>query len=179
MPHPAALPEEDLLALCDLEHTRGSGPGGQKRNKVSTAVRLTHRDSGITVVAAERRSQLQNKSAAIFRLRVKLAIELRSVPEVPGAEGLMLVPAAPLSALWLSRVKDNKLSLNPSHKDFPTLLAEALDQLQTAKLSAPAAAKMLRISTSQLIKLLAMEPAALEHINAQRQKRGMNVLKSR
>jgi len=62
-----------LLAECDVEAYCKGGPGGQHVNKVATAIRLTHRPTGIVVRATERRSQSQNKSKALKRLAAKLA----------------------------------------------------------------------------------------------------------
>jgi len=64
---------EALARDCDIEFTRAGGPGGQHRNKVETAVRLTHRPSGVVVLASERRSQTRNKELALERLAGKLA----------------------------------------------------------------------------------------------------------
>jgi len=55
-----------------IETYRSRGPGGQRKNKVETAVRLTHSPSGITVVATEHRSQSENRKLAFERLRDRL-----------------------------------------------------------------------------------------------------------
>lgn len=54
---------------------RGSGPGGQHRNKVETAVRATHIPSGISVYASEERSQYQNKQLALKKLEAQVKME--------------------------------------------------------------------------------------------------------
>jgi protein subunit release factor B len=75
-----ALDEATLLSECELTFFIGSGPGGQHRNKSETAVRLSHPPTGITVTATERRSQPQNRAAALERLRERLAA-LSHVPK--------------------------------------------------------------------------------------------------
>jgi protein subunit release factor B len=55
-----------------IETYRSSGPGGQRKNKVETAVRLRHLPSGITLVATEHRSQAENRKLALERLRERL-----------------------------------------------------------------------------------------------------------
>jgi len=67
-----ALPDAALLAECREEFFVASGPGGQHRNKAATGVRLAHRPTGAAVTATERRSQAQNRGAALRRLRARL-----------------------------------------------------------------------------------------------------------
>lgn len=52
--------------------SRGSGPGGQNRNKTETAVDLTHGPTGVTVHAESERSQTDNKRVALATLRARL-----------------------------------------------------------------------------------------------------------
>lgn len=56
------------LKDCDVETKRGSGKGGQNRNKRDTAVRIVHRASGAVGESQEERSQLQNKRTAFRRM---------------------------------------------------------------------------------------------------------------
>jgi len=68
-----ALDDEALLRTCEVSTFVGGGPGGQHRNKTASAVRLVHPPTGVTVTATERRSQAQNRSTALERLRAVLA----------------------------------------------------------------------------------------------------------
>ncbi|MGC3996638.1 MAG: peptide chain release factor-like protein [Anaeromyxobacter sp.] len=67
-----ALGDEALLAQCEETFFVASGPGGQHRNKTESGVRLVHGPTGLVVTATERRSQLQNRGAALERLRERL-----------------------------------------------------------------------------------------------------------
>ena len=58
----------------EVSRFKGSGPGGQNRNKRETGIRLKHLPSGVTVSATERRSQAQNLHAAYERLENRLKI---------------------------------------------------------------------------------------------------------
>lgn len=64
--------DEELLAECDVDTYRSSGKGGQNVNRRETAVRLTHRPSGLVVTCQEERYQYRNKQIALARLRNKL-----------------------------------------------------------------------------------------------------------
>jgi hypothetical protein len=155
--HPAALPDEVLLTLVSEQRFKGSGPGGQRRNKVETGVRLTHRPSGLTATASERRARRQNHDVALQRLRRVLALELR-MPVDPSSH----TP----SPTWLRRTGGSNLAVNPGHPDVPELLAEALDVLAALDDDLPGAAQVLGVSSSRLVKLLKLEAQALTALNA-------------
>jgi hypothetical protein len=157
-PHPASLATDQLLRDCQVVRTRRGGPGGQHRNKVSTAVVITHLPSGVQGAASERRSQSQNLAVAVFRLRVNLALTVRHAPPLP------IRP----SPGWQARCHDQRLALRASHNDFPILLAEALDALASLEMDVKMAAQALGLSASQLVKLLQLDPRALAQVNAQR-----------
>ncbi|MBM4351111.1 MAG: peptide chain release factor-like protein [Deltaproteobacteria bacterium] len=63
---------ETLRRQVIIETYRSSGPGGQRKNKTETAVRLKHPPSGITVTATEHRFQSQNLRLAYERLQKQL-----------------------------------------------------------------------------------------------------------
>ena len=66
------LSDAELLAQCDVQAHRASGPGGQHRNKSETAIRLVHGPSGVSAEGKDERSRTQNLGAALARLREKL-----------------------------------------------------------------------------------------------------------
>lgn len=57
---------------------KAAGPGGQHVNKTNTAVLAIHRPSGITVTAAEERSQHANKKRAIEKIRAVISTRIES-----------------------------------------------------------------------------------------------------
>lgn len=63
---------ESLEKLCIVEFVRGTGPGGQHKNKRYTGIRLIHPPSGVTVMATERRSQARNRELAFERIIERL-----------------------------------------------------------------------------------------------------------
>lgn len=75
-----ATDPESLERDTEIEFFRGSGPGGQNRNKVESGVRLRH-PSGIVVEAEDARSQAQNREHAFDRLRT--ALEKLNHPPAP------------------------------------------------------------------------------------------------
>src|SRR3982751_2124535 len=66
------LDDDALLAQCDVQAHRASGPGGQHRNKSETAIRLVHGPSGVSAEGKDERSRTQNLGRALARLREKL-----------------------------------------------------------------------------------------------------------
>ncbi|MEE2907452.1 MAG: peptide chain release factor-like protein [Planctomycetota bacterium] len=167
-PHPATVEEEILLRDCDIQFGRSTGPGGQNRNRRDTATTVTHRPTGIIGAATERRSQGQNRSRAMFRLRLKLASGVRSRTHHEHHKP---------SELWTVRRQGRSISVNPMHADYPALLAEALDVIVARRYDVAGAAGVLDISMSQLAKLVRHDKRAFAMINRGREAQGLPRLK--
>jgi hypothetical protein len=167
-PHPATLPDEDPLKQCEISFGRGSGPGGQHRNKVETGATITHVPTGVVARATERREQSVNRKVALRRLRLKLANEIRTRIDRERYRP---------SDLWRSRRQGEKMSINPAHADYPALLAEAMDIVVARKFDVAGAAGLLGITMSQLAKLLRHDRPAFAKVNAGRVERGLPALK--
>lgn len=140
----------ELLRDCDEGHFRASGPGGQHRNKVETAVRLHHRPSGVSAQAVESRHREENRQKALRRLRDALAIQLRAPFDLKS-------PKLPPEFL-AHRSTDGKLSVNAKNPVYPLIVATVLDALAAAEGSYAAAAQALGLTTSQLIRFLQSDP---------------------
>ena len=163
--HPSCVPEEVLLQDCQITRTRAGGPGGQHRNKVESAIVITH-NSGVIGQASERRSQHENRSIAVFRLRVNLAIAVRTVRN-----------NEKIGEIWTSHCRNNRIAIRATHPNFPCILALAMDVIAAENYQLADAAKKLGCSTSQLIKLLKIDFSAFQSVNENSKKLGFSALK--
>lgn len=74
----------DLKVIEDeikITFFKSSGPGGQRKNKRETAVRICHPESGITVISTRYRSQRLNKKSALLELQKRLTELNRKKPK--------------------------------------------------------------------------------------------------
>jgi len=164
------LAVDELVKSCVMGKSRSSGPGGQNRNKVETHVTMTHTPTGLEGQAGERRSSIENRSMAVKRLRLVLALHVRT--PVPLGEAR--------SRMWLARCPPSgggRISCSSEHDDFAAMLAEALDVIDASAFDVRKAALRLGCTFSQLVKLLKAHPPALVMVNAERAARGEHGIK--
>ncbi len=150
-----SLSDDALLRQCDVVTCRGSGPGGQKRNKTSSAVRLLHKPSGIAAENDESRSQHTNRIFALRSLRLKIALQLRLQP-----------PSSPLGQ-----------APGANSDAFLLWLARAFDILESVGYKISDAVPLIGISTNQILKAFEKIPAAWQELNAQRTAHFLPVLR--
>jgi hypothetical protein len=171
----AALSDAQLLAQCEVDTYRASGPGGQKRNKTSSAVRLRHPASGLIVIAEESRSQHENRARALRRLRQAFYLKVRDD----------LGPAGPTADAVLARDDyreardgDGRLHLGRKDPRFWPAVGVVLDVLQAAGGRVSDAAVALGVSTANLVDFLATDPKVWEQANQLRAQFGQKLLRS-
>ena len=157
----------NLLQQCRIETYRASGPGGQKRNKTSSAVRITHVPTRVQATAADSRSQHDNRRRALDRLRLALALQVRQE----------FAPASPPPAWW-NQIIDPSGHIRMSRRNpvYCPAIAHVLDVLDAAGGSLADAARALGTNTSNLVDTLADDAlvwAATQHL---RQRHGLPTL---
>ncbi len=158
-----------LLSECKADAYRASGPGGQKRNKTSSAVRLRHLPSGLVGGSEESRSQHENKARALRRLRLTLALELRE-PAGPTWE--------PPDALRKHRTPSGRLEVSRRNADYPSIVAAVLDVLAACEGGLKDAAARLDLTTGQLSKFIVADGKLLAAANRIRQAAGLRSMTS-
>ena len=149
----AVLPEaEEVDVTIDpndlqIDVYRSTGPGGQSVNTTDSAVRITHRPSGIVVACQDEKSQLQNKDKAMRILRARLlqAEQQRQADELSSARRAQVGGGGRSEKIRTynfkeNRVTDHRVGLT-IHK-LDQVLAGDLDQLLDALVEADRAAQL-------------------------------------
>jgi hypothetical protein len=167
------LMDAQLLAQCEVDTYRASGPGGQKRNKTSSAVRIRHLPSALLVIAEESRSQHENRVKALKRLRQAFYLKLR---DPISAEALSSVSQR--EELASVRSSAGKLDVGRRDVRFWPVAGLVLDVLEATEARVSEAAQALGISTGHLIDFLETEPKVWEQANYLRQRFGHKPLKT-
>jgi len=148
------LSDEQLLAQCEVDTYRASGPGGQKRNKTSSAVRIRHPASGLIVIAEESRSQHENRARALRRLRQAFFLKIRDEVSLEAIQTRMN-----------EIVAAGRLELGRKDPRFWPAAGLVLDLLVLTEAKISTAAESLGISTANLVSFLETEPKLWEHAN--------------
>ena len=141
------LPESEFIRYCTLDFFKSSGAGGQHRNKTSSAVRVTHDATGLTAEDCTERSQHRNRSNAVRKLKIILALQLRQPP------------ASPLP----------RMECSVTAPDYPLFIAKLFDLLEECGFDHKSCAAKCGISSSALLKKLARDPKIFQEFNRRRE----------
>ena len=163
------LDDAVLLAQCEFDRFRASGPGGQKRNKTASAVRLRHKPTGLHGEANEARSQHENRARALRRLRLTIAFTLRAPVDLDA----YAPPAALAEALASGR-----FAMTARNARFPAAVAALFDLLEACGWRLAEAAPHLGLTTAALGRALAREEAVFRAVGERRQALGLPPLRA-
>ncbi|MFQ5461179.1 MAG: peptide chain release factor family protein [Phycisphaerae bacterium] len=162
------LSDEALQAQCEMDHYRARGPGGQKRNKTSSAVRLRHIPTGLAASAEDDRSQHVNRRRAMRRLRRAIAMEIRA-PIVPEA----FVPSARLQD---ALTQDGQIRMAEKNPNYFPVIGEILDLIFACNMRVSDAARRLDISTAHLVRFIEADFHVWRLVNDLRRAEGLKPL---
>jgi hypothetical protein len=165
------LTDAQLLAQCEVDTYRASGPGGQKRNKTSSAVRLRHEPSRIIVIAEESRSQHENKAKAVKRLRQALFLKIREPLVHDQFDTLAL-----RDELTAAKDRTGRLDVGRRDQRFWPAVGLVLDALERVEARIADGAKLLGVTTGNLIDFLQIEQKVWEQTNQMRLRFGRKKL---
>jgi peptide chain release factor 1 len=154
----AVLPEAQEVDVTidpndlQIDVYRSTGPGGQSVNTTDSAVRITHRPSGIVVACQDEKSQLQNKDKAMRILRARLlqAEQQRQADELSSARRAQVGGGGRSEKIRTYNFKENRVTDHrvgiTVHK-LDQVLAGDLDQLLDALVEADRAAQLAGAAT--------------------------------
>jgi hypothetical protein len=162
------LSDAQLLDQCAVDTYRASGPGGQKRNKTSSAVRIRHLPSGLIVIAEESRSQHENRARALRRLRQSLYLQVRDdgAPETLASQ----------DDFRTARDAAGRLHLGRKDPRFWPAVGIVLDVLHAVEARVSTAAEVLGVSTANLTDFLRADPKVWQQTNVLRTRFGQKLL---
>jgi len=155
--------DSHLLGQCEVDTYRASGPGGQKRNKTSSAVRLRHKLSGLIVISEDSRSQHENKARALKRLRREICLSLR---EEPGD------PQVPIPAPFGPFLASDGITISSKNPAFFPLAGWLLDGLFLHQGRVSDLAQTLGMNTAQVVAFFQSDSHVWQEANRIRKQMG-------
>lgn len=161
-----SLSDGELLRKCTVTYFQASGPGGQKRNRVNSAVRLNHLQTGITVVSSDSRSAERNRSAALARMRLQLALSpwpCREIDEV--------------KTKFPGKWPEFRVQINHKHGDFPNCVFSALHFFNSFQGEIRTTGKKLGTTSSSLVRFFKVNKQVWKTVAEIRKHFGKSLLK--
>ncbi|MCQ2378184.1 MAG: hypothetical protein MJ016_03105 [Victivallaceae bacterium] len=148
--------DDALSARCELLFCRGSGPGGQKRNKSSSAARVRLTGTAFEAEDCTERSQHRNRANALRKLRMKIAL----------SERRRWTPFPRTQCAY-------------DHPEYPLFVASLLDALAAVNWEIAPAATLLAVTPTALLKTLSRDAELWQTFCARRRDAGLTSLRPR
>ena len=145
-----SMSDEQLVRHCKLEFFKATGNGGQKRNKTSSAVRVTLEELAISAEDCSERSQHRNREIALGKLRRRIAYQVRE-----------------------EFVPFGRSECSLEHSEYPLYLAKLLDLLFLCGWDYRKAAEQLGKSSSSMLKNIARDAELFTYYNNMRRNAGL------
>jgi hypothetical protein len=168
---------EDLLGQCRRETYQGSGPGGQKRNRVRSGIRLIHSAADIRAENCEHREAGRNVEAATRGLRLQIALRLADTAnqgETQSSEALELQSTFLFPPQALSRFR---IEAGCDHFDYLVTAAFVLCGLAHCQSRLAETARLLGTTGSALTRHLKKDKAVWAAALRMRERAGHSELK--
>jgi hypothetical protein len=164
-----SLNDMELLGHCEVDTYRASGPGGQKRNKTDSAVRLRLVDTELIVTATESRSQHENRARALRRMRQAIALDLRGPLDRENYR--------PSAVVRGCLVGGSRLEVGRRDRRYDLVVSEVLDVIAACEVRLAEAAALFGITTANLATFLRKDLKLLDCVNRMRRQQGMKVIR--
>ncbi|MCP4295415.1 MAG: peptide chain release factor-like protein [Proteobacteria bacterium] len=148
--------EAELVKIARVDFFRGSGRGGQKKNKTSNAVRLVLGD--IIVTESSSRSRDTNLLKAVNKLRIGIALDCGKRLQIGKKQVL-------LPEKLRSYCKKSFIRINKKNKEYPLFLGYLLDVFISQEGDYKKTASFYGVTLSQLRKFIASDSKLIERIN--------------
>ena len=150
-----SMSDEMLVRYCKLEFFKATGNGGQKRNKTSSAVRVTIQELGVSAEDCSERSQHRNREIALNKLRRRIAYQIRQ-----------------------EFIPFERPECSLTHADYPLYMAKLLDLLYSCSWDYREAAVKIGVSSSSMLKTIARDPELFTYYNNMRRNSGLPAVHS-
>ncbi|MGK0289367.1 MAG: hypothetical protein ACI86H_000804 [bacterium] len=144
-----------LQQLTKIDVFKGSGKGGQKKNKTSNTIRITFNHLVVTEGAS--RSKQENLEKAIKKLRLSIAMDYQVESNRGNQE-----PQCPIGVELY--VQGGPLRINPNNPQYPFFIGYLLDVLLFFQFSWKESANHFNTSPSQLRKFVGKDPWLLQRL---------------
>ena len=156
---------------------KSSGPGGQRRNKVATAIRVVHKPTGLKAHADESRYQIENKRRAIARIRMSIACGLRRQAKTDPLQIPPVVAECIFSPRKAATGVMKRLAVGRKDRRFWQVAAFLLDLLAACGGKVSRAAASLGITTANFVAMVKTHKRLLATAQAIRKENKINPLR--